>query len=149
MRPAKACPAQLIEPDAEPGRGKRNKDDKPCDAKPSLWLDDRCLPVEAHEEGEKRQYCQAEKNGGKPFMDYQLPHAALSLKQGAGRLIRTETDRGVLMICDTRLADKPYGKLLLNALPAMTRTRKLEVVMRFFAAETQGKAAAATMDPQR
>ncbi|MDP1929057.1 MAG: helicase C-terminal domain-containing protein, partial [Thiobacillus sp.] len=73
--------------------------------------------------------------GGKPFMDYQLPHAAISLKQGAGRLIRTETDRGVLMICDTRLADKPYGKLLLNALPAMTRTRKLEVVARFFAAE--------------
>jgi len=81
---------------------------------------------------------QAEKNGGKPFMDYQLPHAAISLKQGAGRLIRTETDRGVLMICDTRLADKPYGKLLLNALPAMTRTRKLEVVERFFAAESRG-----------
>jgi ATP-dependent DNA helicase DinG len=39
------------------------------------------------------------------------------------------------MICDTRLADKPYGRLLLNALPAMTRTRKLEVVERFFAAE--------------
>ena len=77
---------------------------------------------------------QAERNGGKPFMDYQLPHAAISLKQGAGRLIRTETDRGVLMICDTRLADKPYGRLLLNALPAMTRTRKLEVVERFFAA---------------
>ncbi len=85
---------------------------------------------------------QAEKNGGKPFMDYQLPHAAISLKQGAGRLIRTETDRGVLMICDTRLADKPYGKLLLNALPAMTRTRKLEVVERFFAAESRGSLAA-------
>ncbi len=75
-----------------------------------------------------------EKSGGKPFMDYQLPHAAITLKQGAGRLIRTETDRGVLMICDTRLADKPYGRLLLNALPPMTRTRKLEVVGRFFAA---------------
>jgi ATP-dependent DNA helicase DinG len=85
---------------------------------------------------------QAEKNGGKPFMDYQLPHAALSLKQGAGRLIRTETDRGVLMICDTRLADKPYGRLLLDALPAMTRTRKLEVVGRFFAAEARGSLAA-------
>ncbi|MBT9568043.1 MAG: ATP-dependent DNA helicase [Thiobacillus sp.] len=78
---------------------------------------------------------QAERNGGKPFMDYQLPRAAISLKQGAGRLIRTETDRGVLMICDTRLADKPYGRLLLNALPAMTRTRKLEVVARFFEVE--------------
>lgn len=87
---------------------------------------------------------QAEKNGGKPFMDYQLPHAAISLKQGAGRLIRSETDRGVLMICDTRLADKPYGRLLLNALPAMTRTRKLEVVKRFFAAERSVVARAAT-----
>ncbi|HEY9097971.1 MAG TPA: ATP-dependent DNA helicase [Thiobacillus sp.] len=82
---------------------------------------------------------QAERNGGKPFMDYQLPHAAISLKQGAGRLIRSETDRGVLMICDTRLADKPYGRLLLNALPAMTRTRKLAVVERFFAVEVSGK----------
>ena len=69
-------------------------------------------------------------------MDYQLPHAAINLKQGAGRLIRTETDRGVLMLCDTRIADKPYGKLLLNALPAMTRTRKIEVVRRFFAVQT-------------
>jgi ATP-dependent DNA helicase DinG len=46
------------------------------------------------------------------------------------------------MICDTRLADKPYGRLLLNALPAMTRTRKLEVVGRFFAAEARGSLAA-------
>jgi ATP-dependent DNA helicase DinG len=44
------------------------------------------------------------------------------------------------MICDTRLADKPYGKLLLNALPAMTRTRKLEVVARFFAAMPEARA---------
>ena len=80
-----------------------------------------------------------EKSGGKPFMDYQLPHAAITLKQGAGRLIRTETDRGVLMICDTRLADKPYGRLLLNALPPMTRTRKLEVVGRFFAVEERAR----------
>ncbi len=76
-----------------------------------------------------------EKKGGKPFMEFQLPHAAISLKQGAGRLIRTETDRGVLMICDTRLADRPYGRTLLDALPAMTRTRKLEVVKRFFSAQ--------------
>lgn len=73
-----------------------------------------------------------ERNGGKPFMEAQLPHAAIALKQGAGRLIRNETDRGVLVLCDTRIVDKPYGKLLLNALPAMTRTRKLEVVQRFF-----------------
>ena len=48
--------------------------------------------------------------GGNPFFDYQLPQAVIALKQGAGRLIRTETDRGVLMICDPRLTDKPYGK---------------------------------------
>lgn len=78
---------------------------------------------------------QMEKSGGKPFMDYQLPHAAITLKQGAGRLIRNETDRGVLMICDTRLAEKPYGRILLGALPPMTRTRKLEVVARFFGAQ--------------
>ena len=76
-----------------------------------------------------------ERNGGKPFMEAQLPHAAIALKQGAGRLIRNETDRGVLVLCDTRIVDKPYGKLLLNALPAMTRTRKIEVVQRFFNAE--------------
>ncbi|MBA3508445.1 MAG: ATP-dependent DNA helicase, partial [Betaproteobacteria bacterium] len=46
--------------------------------------------------------------GGNPFMDWQVPQAAISLKQGAGRLIRTETDRGVLAICDPRLVDKPY-----------------------------------------
>jgi ATP-dependent DNA helicase DinG len=75
------------------------------------------------------------RSGGNAFMDYQLPHAAIALKQGAGRLIRTETDRGVLMICDVRLADKPYGRRLLDALPPMTRTRRIEVVRRFFAAQ--------------
>ena len=59
--------------------------------------------------------------GGNPFRDYQLPQAAIALKQGAGRLIRTETDRGVLMICDPRLAEKPYGKLLWRSLPPMAR----------------------------
>ena len=51
-------------------------------------------------------------DGGNPFRDWQLPQAAISLKQGAGRLIRTETDRGVLVIGDPRLVDKPYGKML-------------------------------------
>jgi ATP-dependent DNA helicase DinG len=62
-------------------------------------------------------------DGGNPFRDYQLPQAAISLKQGAGRLIRSERDRGVLMICDPRIADKPYGKLLWRSLPPMRRTR--------------------------
>ncbi len=62
-------------------------------------------------------------DGGNPFMDWQLPQAAIALKQGAGRLIRTETDRGVLMICDPRLVDKPYGRRIWQALPPMARTR--------------------------
>ena len=61
--------------------------------------------------------------GGNPFMAWQLPQAAISLKQGAGRLIRTETDRGVLAICDPRLIDKPYGKRIWQSLPPMRRTR--------------------------
>jgi ATP-dependent DNA helicase DinG len=48
--------------------------------------------------------------GRNPFMEYQLPRAVISMKQGAGRLIRDEDDRGVLMICDPRLIGKPYGK---------------------------------------
>lgn len=78
----------------------------------------------------------AEKNGRSAFASIQLPHAAISLKQGAGRLIRTETDSGVLVICDTRLVGKSYGKVLLAALPRLTRTRRLEIVERFFASRT-------------
>ena len=72
------------------------------------------------------------REGGNPFMDYQLPQAAISLKQGAGRLIRSETDRGVLMVCDRRLADKPYGRRIWQALPPMRRTRELDDVRAFF-----------------
>ena len=70
--------------------------------------------------------------GGNPFFDYQLPQAVIALKQGAGRLIRTETDRGVLMICDPRLTDKPYGKRIWQSLPPMRRTRELKDVEAFF-----------------
>ena len=62
--------------------------------------------------------------GGNPFMDWQLPQAVIALKQGAGRLIRTETDRGVLAICDPRLIDKPYGRRIWQSLPPMRRTRE-------------------------
>lgn len=61
--------------------------------------------------------------GGNPFMEYQLPEAAIALKQGAGRLIRTERDWGVLMVGDTRIVEKPYGKLLWRGLPPFARTR--------------------------
>jgi len=74
-----------------------------------------------------------ERQGGNAFLDYQLPQAAINLKQGAGRLIRAETDRGVLMICDPRLAAKPYGRRIAEALPPMRRTRELEDVIAFFA----------------
>lgn len=56
-------------------------------------------------------------------MEYQLPEAAIALKQGAGRLIRTERDWGVLMVGDTRIVEKPYGKLLWRGLPPFARTR--------------------------
>jgi ATP-dependent DNA helicase DinG len=72
--------------------------------------------------------------GGNAFMDYQLPRAVIALKQGAGRLIRDETDRGALMICDPRLVDKPYGKRIWRALPPFRRTRVLADVEDFFGA---------------
>ena len=77
-------------------------------------------------------------DGGNAFMDWQLPQAAISLKQGAGRLIRTETDHGVLMLCDPRLVDKPYGKRIWQSLPAMKRTRELAEVIAFFGKSRSG-----------
>ena len=71
--------------------------------------------------------------GGNAFMDYQLPRAVITLKQGAGRLIRDENDRGALMICDPRLVDKPYGRRIWRALPPFRRTRSLADVQAFFA----------------
>lgn len=70
--------------------------------------------------------------GGKPFFDVQIPDAVIRLKQGAGRLIRDEQDRGVLMICDSRLQSKGYGKKFIDALPPMRRTQSLQDVQRFF-----------------
>ena len=59
--------------------------------------------------------------GGNAFRDYQLPEAALALKQGAGRLIRSEDDYGVVVICDPRMVGRSYGRVFLAALPPMTR----------------------------
>ncbi|HIC7209118.1 ATP-dependent DNA helicase [Burkholderia stabilis] len=72
------------------------------------------------------------KKGLSPFAVHQLPQAVITLKQGAGRLIRAETDRGVLMICDTRLVDKPYGRRIWQSLPPFKRTREIAVVQDFF-----------------
>ena len=70
--------------------------------------------------------------GRNAFIEYQVPEAVIALKQGAGRLIRDETDRGVLMICDTRIVDRPYGRRMWQSLPPMKRTRDLGEVVRFF-----------------
>jgi ATP-dependent DNA helicase DinG len=69
--------------------------------------------------------------GGNAFRDYQLPEAALALKQGVGRLIRSETDRGVVVICDPRLTGRGYGKSLLAALPPMSVTRERDEAQQF------------------
>lgn len=79
------------------------------------------------------------KKGLSPFAVHQLPQAVITLKQGAGRLIRAETDRGVLMICDTRLVDKPYGRRIWQSLPPFKRTREIEVVEAFFAEQRADK----------
>ena len=70
--------------------------------------------------------------GGNPFFEWQVPAAAIALKQGAGRLIRDVGDRGVLMLCDPRLTTRAYGKLFLKSLPAMPMTREIADVQVFF-----------------
>jgi len=70
--------------------------------------------------------------GKNAFMEYQLPYAVITLKQGAGRLIRDEADSGVLMICDPRLISKPYGRRIWQSLPPFKRTRFLADVQVFF-----------------
>ena len=69
--------------------------------------------------------------GGNPFNEYQLPEAALVLKQGVGRLIRSESDEGVVAICDPRLTTRGYGKVLVASLPPMRPTRDLNEVQQF------------------
>src|SRR3981081_3779728 len=69
--------------------------------------------------------------GGNAFREYQLPEAALALKQGAGRLIRSEDDYGVVVICDPRMMGRGYGRVFLAALPTMTVTQDPEEAVRF------------------
>jgi ATP-dependent DNA helicase DinG len=76
---------------------------------------------------------QITKQGRNAFMEYQLPRAVINLKQGAGRLIRDEGDRGVLVICDPRLISKPYGKRIWQSLPPFKRSRVLNEAVAFFA----------------
>jgi ATP-dependent DNA helicase DinG len=67
--------------------------------------------------------------GASPFKDYQLPEAALALKQGVGRLIRSEQDRGVVVVCDPRLSERGYGRVFRSSLPPMPVVRELAPVL--------------------
>lgn len=73
--------------------------------------------------------------GGDPFADIQLPKAVIALKQGVGRLIRDRTDHGVLVICDPRMVNKPYGATFIKSLPPIPRTRDLDTLGHFFGRE--------------
>ena len=73
------------------------------------------------------------REGRSAFVEYQLPEAVITLKQGAGRLIRDEQDRGVLVLCDPRLYTKSYGRTIRASLPPMKHTRELADVEAFFA----------------
>ncbi|EHP44893.1 helicase c2 [Cupriavidus basilensis OR16] len=88
-----------------------------------------------------------QKKGLSPFAVHQLPHAVITLKQGAGRLIRSESDRGVLVICDTRLVEKPYGRQIWQSLPPFKRTREAETVVRFLESLRNGEGTPAGDQP--
>ncbi len=72
------------------------------------------------------------RNGGHPFMEFQVPQAVITLKQGVGRLIRDVNDFGVVMIGDPRLKQKSYGRIFLNSLPTMPVTSDVKDVENFF-----------------
>jgi ATP-dependent DNA helicase DinG len=74
---------------------------------------------------------QINEEGGSAFMDYQVPLAVLSLKQGFGRLIRSQSDRGVLVMLDPRMMRKQYGKTFLDSLPSYRMTNRLDDVKAF------------------
>lgn len=78
-----------------------------------------------------------ESQGRSSFNDYFLPEAGVSLKQGAGRLIRRETDRGALVICDNRLVNTPYGRRLLTVLPPMKRLDQFPALLEALASITK------------
>lgn len=87
------------------------------------------------------------RDGGNPFRDEQLPQAVIALKQGAGRLIRTEGDRGVLVLCDPRLTGRSYGRVFLDSLPPLPRTRDPARVEAFLARQEEAEYAGAGVCP--
>ncbi|HPQ17069.1 MAG TPA: helicase C-terminal domain-containing protein, partial [Bryobacteraceae bacterium] len=70
--------------------------------------------------------------GGNPFYDYQIPQAALALKQGFGRLIRSRSDRGVLALLDNRIMKQRYGQVFFDSLPDYTVSTNIGDVEKFF-----------------
>ena len=70
--------------------------------------------------------------GGNPFYDYQIPQAALALKQGFGRLIRSKTDRGVLVLLDNRITKQRYGQVFFDSLPPYAFSTEISAVEKFF-----------------
>jgi len=76
-----------------------------------------------------------EERGGNPFMEYQVPSAVITLKQGFGRLIRSLEDRGVLMLLDPRIQRARYGRVFLESLPPYRMTQDIAAVEEFFKAE--------------
>ena len=83
--------------------------------------------------------------------DEQLPQAVIALKQGVGRLIRSDADRGVLVLCDPRLISRGYGRRILQSLPPMRFTRSAAEAVGFFSelARTRSSARPATAPPAR
>ncbi len=80
----------------------------------------------------KARMAAVEAAGGKPFFDLQIPAAVIALKQGFGRLIRSLSDRGVLMLLDPRIQRARYGKVFLDSLPPYRVTQSIEDVEKFF-----------------
>lgn len=83
--------------------------------------------------------------GGDPFGELQLPEAVITLKQGVGRLIRDVQDRGILILCDPRLVNRPYGAIFLHSLPPIPRTRQAERLTAFWARHDDLREAAGTL----
>ncbi|MDH3442277.1 MAG: ATP-dependent DNA helicase, partial [Gammaproteobacteria bacterium] len=80
------------------------------------------------------------RQGGNGFTGHQLPLAVLSLKQGAGRLLRDETDYGVVVLCDPRISSKSYGSVFLQCLRPMRTTESIDEVGAFLAAHESARA---------
>lgn len=92
---------------------------------------------------------QLNREGRSAFFEFQLPEAVITLKQGAGRLIRDEGDRGVLMICDPRLLSRGYSKRILQSLPPMRLTRDAREAVEFFAERAKSGASASPPNQEK